>query len=128
MVPESSDVLRTCRLDLSACIPCTTGKENFPSERSSANPLFEVYCDALVLVTILIHNNETHFFALQIHQIVSDLEKHANQVDKGYIVSEWPSVSLATRKAWRKSDVSIFVVEQAIMSLIPIRRSPPVSR
>lgn len=36
--------LRTSLLLMSACIACITGKENFPSVRSSAKPFFEVYC------------------------------------------------------------------------------------
>ena len=36
-------VLRTCRLVVSARTPCTIGKENLPSVRSSAKPLFDSY-------------------------------------------------------------------------------------
>ena len=44
-----NNLLMTCRLDLSACIPWTTGKENFPSVRSSAKPLFDVYYSGVMV-------------------------------------------------------------------------------
>src|ERR1700734_2297106 len=37
------DLLRTCRFEVSARTPWTTGKENLPSVRSSAKPLFMAY-------------------------------------------------------------------------------------
>lgn len=36
-------VLKICRLEGSARIPCTTGKLNLPSVRSSAKPLLSSY-------------------------------------------------------------------------------------
>lgn len=44
MPRRTSDSLSTWRLEVSARMPWTTGKENFPSVRSSAKPLFSVYC------------------------------------------------------------------------------------
>ena len=63
------------------------GKLNFPSVRSSAKPLFSVYCDREVLAGVndtLIPR--TCLCALQIHVVVSYLEVHAELVDERYIV------------------------------------------
>ena len=58
----------------SAWIPWITGKENFPSVKSSAKPFFNVYLhrcvDGKPQLNIGI---KTHFFALQIHVIVTNL-------------------------------------------------------
>ena len=64
-----------------------TGKENFPSERSSAKPLFDVYWRNNGLAR---HEEVVcrvaYLGALQIHQIVADLKEHTNQVYEGNIV------------------------------------------
>lgn len=61
-------------------MPWTTGKENFPSERSSANPLFDVYYG----MPTMRHKDQggdkkTHYLgALQVHEIITNLEKYTD--------------------------------------------------
>jgi hypothetical protein len=60
-------------------MPWTTGKENFPSERSSAKPLFDVY----YVYKTMRHSDQggvenAYLGALQVHEIITNLEKHAD--------------------------------------------------
>jgi hypothetical protein len=73
-------------------------------------------------------NFGTHLVALKIHKIVADLEKYPNQIHESYIVAKVGKVvDERCNKKRVNAHTSTFVVEQAIMSLIPIRRRPPVS-
>lgn len=69
--------------------------------------------------------------ALQIHVIISDLEIYPDHVYERNIVSgkrEGDQVSrMGSGGNFEEMYILVFVVEQAIMSLIPIRRRPPVS-
>ena len=49
---RSRSILIICRLDWFDRMACTTGKENFPSVRSSAKPLLVVYYRIIVFTSI----------------------------------------------------------------------------
>ena len=66
--------------------------------------------------------------ALKIHEVIPDLEENTDEVDEGDIVSTRRRLS---RTCMNSEDgeayVSMFSEEHAIMSLIPMRKRPPVS-
>lgn len=76
----SEDVLRIWWFERSFLTPCTTGKLNFPSVRSSQKPLFWAYCDQLLSCM-------THLIRLEVHVVVSNLEPHSDEVDEWDIVA-----------------------------------------
>ena len=84
---EDVDVLRICRLRGSAWIPWTMGKENFPSVRSSAKPLFLVYYQRNMRKSSGVRGKCSYFCALEVHEVVSDLEGDADEVDKRDVVT-----------------------------------------
>lgn len=84
-----------CLFDGSAWMPCTTGKENFPSVRSSAKPLLDVYYGRMLVSASHLEEelsrpmpptrslSITHLFTGEVHQVIAYLEIHAEEADEG---------------------------------------------
>lgn len=109
---------------------CIIGKENLPSERSSANPLFDVYCKPLFRRKEKQENHRmTHFCTVEVHEVVADLEIYSNEIYEGDIITTKTNIIKIPRSQefGSKSYTSTFVVAHAIINLIPIRSKPPVS-
>jgi hypothetical protein len=54
------------------------GNENFPSERSSAKPLFVVYLYQMMIANLVV---------LKIHIVISDLKVDPDQVDQRDVIT-----------------------------------------
>jgi hypothetical protein len=82
-----------------------------------------------LLNKIIIQDGMTHRGALKVHKIITNLEIYTDKVDEGDIIT---LQTMCKDKSSRASEIhtyiSILVVLQAIISLIPMRKSPPVSR
>ena len=107
-------------------MPCTMGNENFPSERSSANPLLDEYYWEFSIARS-ITKLRAYLRALKVHVIVSNLEVHTEKIDERYIIAV---KILSWSPRHRKPSISytsVFSVAHAIMSFTATRNKPPVS-
>ena len=71
---------------------------------------------------------QTYFCALKVHVVIADLEVYSEEVYQRDIIAEGPASQWHSTQRNISPYTPVFVVPQAIISLIPILKRPPVSR
>lgn len=69
----------------------------------------------------------TYLRTLKIHVVIANLKVYSKEIDQGDVIAIRPARRCPVGREIT-AYMSVFVVPQAIMSFIPILKSPPVSK